>query len=45
MATIVLSTDVGNINYPDNVGNLILPVGYARAADTLYVECKDYTVV
>ena len=41
---IVLSTDVANINYPDNAGNVIMALGYAKAADTLYVSPKDYTI-
>ena len=41
---IVLSTDLANVNYPDNAGNLILPLGYARNATTLFVDVEDYTV-
>jgi len=45
VATVVLSTDVVNLSYPDNAGNVIMGVGYARAADTLYVNPRDFTTV
>ena len=35
---IVESTDTGNANYPDNVGNVIQPVGTARTASILQVN-------
>ena len=42
--SIVLSTDIGNVDYPDNAGNVVMSVGYARSATVLFANPGAFTI-
>jgi len=45
VGAIVLSTDTGDGDYPSSAGEVVMGLGYARTADTLYVNPRDFTTI